>query len=96
MPEVREIAAIAVVVGLALLGMLPGLRRLRSALGLEHFVSSGHLFLVLGVALGPVGVGLLDDATLAAAFDLDRSLSHTGDGVDQLARVTADWMRSRT
>ena len=62
----REIAAIAVVVGLALLGMLPGLRRLRSALGLEHFVSSGHVFLILGIALGPVGVGLLDDATLAA------------------------------
>lgn len=62
----REIAAIAVVVLLALLGMLPALRRVRSALGLEHLVASGHLFLVLGILLGPVGMGLVGDRLLSA------------------------------
>jgi adenylosuccinate lyase len=32
---------------------------------------------------------------LEAAFDLDRYLSHAGEGVDHLSKVTAQWMRDR-
>jgi adenylosuccinate lyase len=37
----------------------------------------------------------LDAAALDEAFDLDRMLAHAGDGVDHVAMITAEWMRSR-
>jgi len=37
----------------------------------------------------------LDDEALDAAFDLDRYLSQAEGGMDDLTKVTADWMRSR-
>ena len=37
----------------------------------------------------------LDEASLAAAFDLDRYLQHSGTSVDRLATITPESMRSR-
>lgn len=65
MARMRAIVAIGVVVGLALLGLLPQLRRVRAVLGFEHFIATGHLYLVIGGVLGPAGLGLVDDALLA-------------------------------
>lgn len=38
----------------------------------------------------------LGPEALTAAFDLDRLLTHTGEAVDRLGSITAEWMRSRT
>ena len=38
----------------------------------------------------------LSDAELESAFDLNKYLAHAGDGVDHLATLTPDWMRTRS
>ena len=49
----------------------------------------------LRTVLAADGACPLDADELNAVFDLDRYLTHAGHGVDRLAAVTPEWMRSR-
>jgi hypothetical protein len=62
---VKTILGLLVLLGLAVLGAHPRVRRLESALGISQVVTAGFPFVALGLVARMPQVGLLDDRVLA-------------------------------